>query len=65
MTVADNDRSIAVKTVAAVFMSVACVTVMMRCYVRSFIVKGFGWDDGTMVVAMVCVTLNDCCACQY
>ena len=54
MTVADNDRSIAVKTVAAVFMSVACVTVMMRCYVRGWVVKGFGWDDGTMVFAMVC-----------
>ncbi|PLB46462.1 putative integral membrane protein [Aspergillus steynii IBT 23096] len=53
MTSADDDRSLEVKAVAAVFMSVACVTVMLRCYVRGWVVKGFGWDDGTMVFAML------------
>ena len=39
--------------VAAVFMAVAAVTVILRCYVRLFLVKAFGWDDGAMVIAMV------------
>lgn len=49
-----GDRSLEVKAVAATFMSVASVTVLLRCYVRLRIVKAFGWDDGAMVIAMVC-----------
>lgn len=48
-----DDRSQEVKAVAATFMSVAAVTVMMRCYVRLRVVKSFGWDDGAMVIAML------------
>ncbi|KAI9375664.1 hypothetical protein BJX61DRAFT_539539 [Aspergillus egyptiacus] len=33
-------------------MSVATVAVALRCYVRGFLIKAFGWDDGTMLVAM-------------
>lgn len=50
---AKDDRSLEVKAVAAAFMSVACVTVILRCYVRGWIVRAFGWDDWAMVVAMV------------
>lgn len=53
MTKAADDRSLEVQAVAAVFMSVASVAVMLRCYVRGWVVKGFGWDDGTMVIAAV------------
>lgn len=49
----EDQRALAVKTVAAVFLCVACVSVMLRCYVRGWVVKAFGWDDGSMVVAMV------------
>lgn len=48
-----TDRSVEVKAVAATFVSIACVTVMLRCYVRLRVVRGFGWDDGAMVVAML------------
>lgn len=48
-----DDRSLSVKAVAASFMSVACVTVILRCYVRLRIVRSFGWDDTMMVLAMV------------
>ncbi|BCR90151.1 putative integral membrane protein [Aspergillus chevalieri] len=48
-----TDRNLEVKAVAATFMSVAAVTVILRCYVRLRIVKAFGWDDGAMVVAMI------------
>lgn len=49
----EDSRALAVKSVAAVFLSVACVSVMLRCYVRGWVVKAFGWDDGSMVVATV------------
>ena len=52
-----DDRSQEVKAVAATFMSVASVTVFLRCYVRLRTVKAFGWDDGAMVIAMVCFSL--------
>ena len=48
-----DDRSVEVRAVAAAFMSVAVVTVILRCYVRGWLVKAFGWDDGAMVVALV------------
>jgi hypothetical protein len=49
----EKQRSIAVQTVAATFLPIATITVMLRIYVRGWIVKAFGWDDGTMVVALV------------
>lgn len=49
----EDQRALAVKTVAAVFMPLACIAVILRCYVRARIVKGFGWDDGAMVIAAV------------
>lgn len=53
MTDDEHQRVLAVKTVAAVFLPIACIAVMLRCYVRGWVVKGFGWDDGSMVLAMV------------
>jgi hypothetical protein len=50
----EHSRKVAVQTVAAVFLPIATITVMLRIYVRGWIVKAFGWDDGTMVVALVC-----------
>lgn len=49
----EESRALAVKTVAAVFMSIATISVMLRCYVRGWLVKAFGWDDGSMVLAAV------------
>ncbi|KAI3054688.1 hypothetical protein CBS147353_11403 [Aspergillus niger] len=49
---AKDDRSLEVKAVAATFMSVACVAVILRCYVRGWIVRAFSWDDWATVIAM-------------
>ncbi|KAJ5099487.1 hypothetical protein N7532_006488 [Penicillium argentinense] len=49
----EHQRVLAVRTVAAVFMPIAVITVMLRCYVRGWVVKGFGLDDGSMVLAAV------------
>lgn len=48
-----EDKSLVVKAVPAVFVSIACVTVFLRCYVRLSVVKAFGLDDGAMVLSMV------------
>ncbi|KAJ5823052.1 hypothetical protein N7447_005392 [Penicillium robsamsonii] len=49
----EKQRCTAVQTVAAVFLPIATITVMLRIYVRGWIVKAFGWDDGTMVIALL------------
>jgi hypothetical protein len=49
----EESRALAVKTVAAVLMCIATIAVMLRCYVRGWVVKAFGWDDGSMVLAAV------------
>ncbi|KAJ5138955.1 uncharacterized protein N7515_003803 [Penicillium bovifimosum] len=49
----EKQRSIAVQTVAATFLPIAAITVMLRVYVRGWVVKAFGWDDGSMVVALL------------
>ncbi|KAJ5347065.1 hypothetical protein MYU51_019945 [Penicillium brevicompactum] len=48
----EDSRNMAIKVVAGLFMSIAAVAVALRCYVRGFLVKAFGWDDGAMVMAM-------------
>ena len=49
----EAQRAMAVKTVAAVFMPLATISVILRCYVCGWIVRAFGWDDGAMVFALV------------
>lgn len=33
--------------------SLAIIAVLLRCYVRAFIVKVVGWDDFTIILALV------------
>lgn len=49
----EDHQNTAIIVVPALFVSIACVAVCLRCYVRGWVVKAFGWDDGAMVVAMV------------
>ncbi|KGO65691.1 hypothetical protein PITC_008070 [Penicillium italicum] len=49
----EHQRKVAVQTIAAVFLPIATITVMLRIYVRGWIVKAFGWDDGAMVIALL------------
>ncbi|KAF9887205.1 hypothetical protein FE257_010459 [Aspergillus nanangensis] len=48
-----NERIIAVQATSGTLLSISCVTVLVRCYVRIFIKKAFGWDDWMMVLAML------------
>ncbi|KAJ5654740.1 hypothetical protein N7490_001743 [Penicillium lividum] len=55
-------RGLAIFTLAVVFMFLSIVTVSLRCFVRTVIVRAFGWDDILMIVAMVLfIMLSICC----
>lgn len=51
-----EDRSVEVLAIGAAFGSLACVTMMLRCYVRAWVVKCFGWDDASMLFSLVSLT---------
>ncbi|KAL2813365.1 hypothetical protein BJX63DRAFT_394223 [Aspergillus granulosus] len=48
-----EDRPLSIFVVSAVMAGLAIITVALRCFVRIYIVRAFGWDDGLMVVALV------------
>ncbi|OGM45343.1 P-type ATPase [Aspergillus bombycis] len=55
-------RSRAIFTVCVVMMCLSIVAVILRVFVRSYIVRAFGWDDTLMVAAVALFTfLNICC----
>lgn len=45
--------SLAILVVSIVMMALCIVTVLLRIFVRIYIVRAFGWDDGLMVAALV------------
>lgn len=45
--------SLAILVVSIVMMALSIVTVLLRIFVRIYIVRAFGWDDGLMVAALV------------
>ncbi|KAJ5526504.1 hypothetical protein N7513_010663 [Penicillium frequentans] len=55
-------RGLAIFVISAIFMFITIVTVSLRCFVRSFIVRAFGWDDVLMLVALALfIVLAICC----
>jgi hypothetical protein len=49
----DASRSRAILVVTSVFLGISLVSVALRIFVRTRIVRAFGWDDSIMVLAMV------------
>ncbi|KAJ5183940.1 hypothetical protein N7492_001556 [Penicillium capsulatum] len=49
----DDSRSQAILIVTAVFLAISGISVALRCFVRTHVVRAFGWDDTLMVLAMV------------
>ncbi|KAL3475557.1 hypothetical protein BJX99DRAFT_259331 [Aspergillus californicus] len=49
----NGDRHLRILITSAIFPCIACSFVILRCYVRGWVVKAFGWDDGFMVMAML------------
>lgn len=48
----DDSRSDAILTVTGTFLTISAVSVSLRCFVRTRLVRAFGWDDSLMVLAM-------------
>ncbi|KAL2827277.1 hypothetical protein BJY01DRAFT_262074 [Aspergillus pseudoustus] len=46
------DRSLAVFAVSAVMLGLSVVAVALRCVVRVYLIRAFGWDDAVMVAAL-------------
>lgn len=46
--------------VSTVFLVICWLTVFLRLYVRSFIVKSVGWDDWVIVLATVRTIMIEC-----
>jgi hypothetical protein len=55
-----DNRGPELLAVCSLFVAMAFVSVVLRCYVRLHLVKAFGWDDGFMVLALVS-RLRDMC----
>ncbi|KAJ5381961.1 uncharacterized protein N7496_004389, partial [Penicillium cataractarum] len=55
-------RGLAIFVTSVVLMIISIVTVSLRCFVRSVIVRAFGWDDILMLVALALfIVLAICC----
>ncbi|CEJ57875.1 integral membrane protein [Penicillium brasilianum] len=50
--VQDDSRSKAIIVVTAVFLGISLGSVLLRCFVRTRVVRAFGWDDIVMLLAM-------------
>jgi len=48
-----SDRGQQVKAVAIAFLVATWVFVSLRIWVRTYMIRSFGWDDATMVLANV------------
>ncbi|OJI96616.1 hypothetical protein ASPVEDRAFT_78379 [Aspergillus versicolor CBS 583.65] len=46
-----DDRTADTRAVFIVFIPLVCLSIALRCYVRGWVVKAFGWDDGLMILA--------------
>ncbi|KGO63253.1 hypothetical protein PEX1_069330 [Penicillium expansum] len=57
----DDSRSKAILIVTSVFFSTSLLSVILRCFVRTQVVRAWGWDDGTMVIAMILNTIFAIC----
>lgn len=49
----DENRGPGEVRLIAAFTAISTVIVMLRVYSKIFVRRGMGWDDGTMVVAVV------------
>ncbi|KAJ5676574.1 uncharacterized protein N7477_002207 [Penicillium maclennaniae] len=54
-------RSLAIFVLATVFMIISFMTVSLRCFVRSYIVRAFGWDDILLLIALTLYAILAVC----
>ncbi|KAL4928640.1 putative integral membrane protein [Aspergillus undulatus] len=56
-----DDQSVELRAIIAVLFTIAGLTMILRCYVRGWVVNAFGWDDGAMVLAMPFLVIYTVC----
>ncbi|KAB5586199.1 hypothetical protein GE09DRAFT_56926 [Coniochaeta sp. 2T2.1] len=54
MTVPIAGRGPQVAGVAGFFLALSTITIILRCYCRAIVVKNFGLDDWSALIAWVC-----------
>lgn len=58
MAVPVAGRGPQVAGVAGLFLALSTITIMLRCYCRAFVVKSFGLDDWSALIAWVRIVLS-------
>ncbi|KAL6408455.1 hypothetical protein AUP68_08312 [Ilyonectria robusta] len=53
-----EDRGPQLLAVNVTFLTAALISIILRCYVRWFMVKAFGKDDWLMLIGTVCPSLS-------
>ncbi|KAL4757135.1 putative integral membrane protein [Aspergillus foveolatus] len=56
-----DDRSGQLRAVAITFIPLVCITMALRCYMRAKVIRALGWDDGVMVIALLCYIMHVAC----
>jgi hypothetical protein len=56
----DGSRSKAILIVTSIFLAISLISVALRIFVRTRVVRAFGWDDSIMVLAMVSPSTVPC-----
>jgi len=51
-------KSYEMLAISAVFLALSAVTVILRVYVRGWMIRSFGWDDWLMMVTWVSADLD-------
>ncbi|RHZ63772.1 uncharacterized protein CDV56_107339 [Aspergillus thermomutatus] len=55
------DRALAVFVVSVAMMGISVLAVVLRSFVRLYLVRAFGWDDALMVLALALFVFLDIC----
>ncbi|CBF89359.1 hypothetical protein AN0500.2 [Aspergillus nidulans FGSC A4] len=56
-----DDRSGQLRAIAITFIPLVCITMVLRCYMRAKVIRAVGWDDGVMVIALLCYIMHVSC----
>ncbi|KAL4746521.1 hypothetical protein BDW72DRAFT_184717 [Aspergillus terricola var. indicus] len=56
-----DDRSGQLRVVAIAFIPLVCMTMVLRCYMRTKVIRALGWDDGVMVIALLFYIVHVTC----
>ncbi|KAL4918326.1 hypothetical protein BDW62DRAFT_210589 [Aspergillus aurantiobrunneus] len=56
-----DDRSVELRAVSICFLLLVCMTTILRCYVRGWVLNAFGWDDGLMILSFALFIIFSTC----